>query len=42
MNVLKFFKDKPKQLLVVNIEENNWENKIYKFIKQEKLNKTLN
>ena len=41
MNVLKFFKDKPKQLLVVNIEENNWENKIYKFIKQEKLNKTL-
>jgi len=34
LNVLQFFKDKPKQLLVVNIEENNWENKIYEFIKQ--------
>ena len=41
LNVLQFFKDKPKQLLVVNIEENNWENKIYEFIKQKKIYQNL-
>ena len=33
-NILSFFKDKPNQLLIINIEKNGWENVVSKFIKK--------
>ena len=35
-NVKKFFRNKPKQLIIINIEEPGWETKVIKFIKKRK------
>jgi hypothetical protein len=34
-NILSFFKDKPNQLLIINIEKNGWEKVVSKFIQKE-------
>lgn len=39
--VLNFFLDKPKQLLIVNIEKENWENAVATFIQKPYLNKKI-
>ena len=33
-NILSFFKNKPKQLMIVNIEKIGWENKVLNYIKK--------
>ena len=35
-NVKHFFRDKPKQLIIINIEEPGWEIKVLRFIKKRK------
>ena len=40
-NVKDFFKDKPGQLKIVNIENPGWENKVLRFIKKQKYIKKL-
>ena len=35
-NVKHFFRDKPKQLIIINIEEPGWETNVIKFIKKRK------
>ena len=33
-NILNFFKDKPNQLFIINIEKNGWEKEVLQFIKK--------